>query len=380
MFRSNSVWRRVSAGLLIVFCACGVTLAADNQVKEGDGPWRAIKPGAWVNVAQALLADLAKQNIKPSIKFTYDATPGAGVCGIITDRSLPGTWIIIHGQGVWKHTAGNAGYQRVDGGRYDGFYENAGPDIDPEGRGLCLFSIQGSTIDSTCAITRDGGKTWSALSTDQAAFGYDVGAVDWAGGGQTILAKKHHNGDLVLSHDGGRNWTVLGKAETQIQALGLIGSVLLKGVRGAQGGLMRSTDDGKNWVKVADCQFGRVGHVVLFHDTAYLTTAQGVLVSRDKGEHWVLAGEPCSGLLGPVMFGKDEKHQVVYGSKGFYESNDGGKTWALAVPFTDDAALRKGRYEYGIWDPSNDCFFVTHIAGEGFCYRRANGVPAEPVR
>jgi hypothetical protein len=319
-----------------------------------------------------LLADFAERGIPPVIKFKYDSTNGAGVCGILADRSLPDPWIIVQGQGVWKRARRGPHYERIDGGAYDGFYENAGPDIDPAGGGVCLFSIQGKTTNSTSALTRDGGKTWSALTTDERAFGYDAGAVDWAGGGRTILAKKHHNGDLVLSHDSGRTWTLLGKGESKIVALGVIGAgVLLKGIRGSDdwAGLFRSTD-GTNWSKVADCRFNRIGHAVVFKKAAYLTCDKGLLVSRNRGEHWALSGDECAGLLGPVMFGKNEKHLMVYGSKGFFESRDGGRTWKLAVPLPDDPAVRSGRFEYGIWDPNSDTFYVTHISGGAFEFRR----------
>jgi len=120
---------------------------------------------------------------------------------------MPTPWIVIHGTGLWKPAAKGA-WERVDGGKYDGFYENAGPDIDPEGRGVCLFSIQGSTIDSTCAITRDGGRRgarWRPMPRRS-----DMTWGRWTGrGGMSMLAKKHHNGDLALSRDGaglGRCW------------------------------------------------------------------------------------------------------------------------------------------------------------------------------
>jgi hypothetical protein len=363
-------------GFLGICSSWNWSCAADNEAKADTATFAALRRGAWVNLSDNLLAEFAKQNIKPIIKFRYDSTNGAGICGILADRSIDGPWIIVQGQGVWKHDYSantNPAYQRMDGGNYDGFYENAGPDVDPEGRGMCLFSIQGSTTNSTCAITRDSGKTWSNLTTDEDAFGYDVGSVNWAGGGMTILAKKHHNGDLVLSRNGGKNWTLLGKGESRIMTLGLIGSnVLLKGVRGGGdgSGLLRSTDDGTNWTQVADCEFRRIGHVVVFHGIAYLTCSKGVLVSDDKGEHWTLPGEECPGLLGPVMFGKDATHLVVYGSKGFYESKSGGRTWTLAVSFGQDPVLRSGRFEYGVWNPKDDSFYITHISGQAFGYKR----------
>jgi photosystem II stability/assembly factor-like uncharacterized protein len=153
----------------------------------------------------------------------------------------------------------------------------------------------------------------------------------------------------------------------------LIGAdVMLKGIGGGgeSNGLFRSTDGGTNWVRVADCTFGNRGHVVVFHAAAYLTSTKGILVSRDEGEHWALPGEECEGLLGPVMFGKEESHLMVYGTKGFYESKDGGKTWALAAPFGDDAAMRSGRFEYGMWNPADDSFYITHIGGQAYGYRR----------
>ena len=377
MHSNTFAYRRIFWIGLLGMCGAGNwSRAADNQAREDTARSAALTRGAWVNLSDNLLAEFAKQNVKPIIKFRYDSTNGAGICGILADRSFDGAWIIVQGQGVWKYDYSanvNPAWKRIDGGKYDGFYENAGPDVDPEGRGLCLFSIQGSTTNSTCAITRDGGTTWSSLTTDERAFGYDVGSVNWADGGMTILATKHHNGDLVLSRDGGKNWTLLGKGESRIMTLGLIGSnVLLKGVRGGgdAGGLLRSTDDGTNWTKVADCGFSRIGHVVVFRGIAYLTCSKGVLVSKDKGEHWTLPGEECPDLLGPVMFGKDAGHLVVYGSKGFYESKDGGKTWALAVSFGQDPAFRSGRFEYGVWNPKDDSFYITHISGQAFGYKR----------
>jgi len=239
---------------------------------------------------------------------------------------------------------------------------------------VCLFSIQGSTTNSSSAITREGKIIWRGLTTDQQAFGYDVGAVDWRDtGGMTLLAKRHHNGDLVLSRDGGMSWTLLGKGESRIQSLGVIGKdVLLKGVRapGEAGGLFRSIDAGTNWTKVADCGFNRIGHAVVFMNTAYVTTTKGILTSADKCEHWTLTGDEQEGFLGPVMFGEGEKHLVVYGRRGFFESKDAGKTWTLAVPFGEDATMRSGRFEYGSWDPKTDCFYLTHIGGMAYVFRR----------
>lgn len=363
-------WR----GVLFVwlFAACQLAVATEDAAGSPSLAALVDKQGVWVNLSERLLADFAKREIKPVIKFRYDSTNGAGICGILADRSLSSPWVIVQGQGVWRSNADSPAHLRVDGTHYDAFYENAGPDIDPEGRGICLFSIQGSTTNSTCAMTRDGGATWHALTTDQAAFGYDVGAVDWAGGGMTILAKKHHNGDLVLSRDSGQTWTLLGKGESKDVLLGVIGSeVLLKGVKGGEaGGLFRSTDGGTNWSKVASCEFGRIGHLVVFHGVAYLTCTKGVMSSTDKGEHWALPGEECAGLLGPAMFGKDERHIVVYGTKGFSESKDGGKTWALAVAFGEDQAMRSGRFEYGDWNPNDDVFYVTHIGGQAYGFKR----------
>ena len=343
---------------------------------EAEGPaLLAGKKGAWVNLSDGLLADFASRDIKPFIKFAYDSSNNAGVCGILADRSLPRPLVIIQGQGIFQPVTGAAApFQRIDGGTYDAFWETAGPDIDPEGRGVCLFSIQGRKTNSTCAFTRDGGKTWQALTTDAAAFGYNMGAVDWSASGEmTMIAQKHHSGDLVLSRDSGQTWTPLGKGD-RCQALGVIGpDVLLKGLPGSgeTNGLLRSTDSGSNWVKVADCGFpSHLGHVVVFKGTAYLTTRRGILTSQDKGEHWALTGEEQTGLVGPVMFGEDEKHLMVYGRDGFWESRDGGKTWALAAAFGEDRSTRAGRFESGYWDPKTDSFYLTHVSGRAYVYQR----------
>jgi hypothetical protein len=363
-------WTRVLSIGLMTACAAGHVASAADGLSLLAG-----KKGVWTNISDGLLADFAGRDIKPIIKFAYDSSNNAGVCGILADRNLPASWVIVQGQGVFQPASGATPFQRIDGGSYDAFWETAGPDMDPEGRGVCLFSIQGGKTTTTCAFTRDGGKTWRALATDSAAFGYNMGAVDWSAGGEmTMLAQKHHSSDLVLSRDSGQTWTLLGKGESRCQALGVIGpDVLLKGLSGSgdAAGLFRSTDGGSNWVKVADCGFpGHLGHVVVFKGTAYLTTRRGILASHDKGEHWALTGEDYSGLVGPVMFGEDEKHLMVYGNQGFSESKDGGQTWSLAVPFGDDRAMRAGRFESGFWDPKTDSFYLTHISGRAYVYQR----------
>ena len=339
-------------------------------------PFLAGTKGVWSNISDGLLADFAARNIKPVIKFAYDSSNNAGVCGILAGRSLSNEMVIIQGQGIFQPASGAAApFTRIDGGTYDAFWETAGPDIDPEGRGLCLFSIQGSKITSTCAYTRDGGKTWHNLTTDSRAFGYNMGAVDWsASGDMTMIAQRHHSSDLVLSRDSGQTWTLLGTNQSRCSALGVIGpDVLIKGMGGSADtrGVFRSTDGGSNWVKVADCAFpGHLGHVVVFKGAAYLTTRNGILVSRDKGEHWALTGDDYPGLVGPVMFGESENHMMVYGNRGFSESKDGGKTWNLAAPFGDDRSMRAGRFEYGLWDPKTDCFYLTHISGRAYVFQR----------
>ena len=373
-----ATWKRaICVGLSATIAAGNIATAADNVTATNGIALLAGKKGVWLNISEGLLADFATHKVNPIIKFKYDSTNGAGVCGILADRSLPGPLVIIQGQGVWQTELTPPGvFRRMDGGAYDGFYENAGPDIDPAGGGVCLFSIQGATTNSTCAISNNREVCWRALTTDQQAFGYDVGAVDWGETNTlalTILAKKHHNGDLVLSRDGGLTWTLLGKAESRIVLLGVIGKdVLLKGIRGnpETAGLYRSMDAGTNWSRVAECAFSRIGHAVVLHDVAYLTTAKGILTSTDKGEHWALPGEEQEGFLGPVMFGNEEKHMMVYGRRGFFESKDAGKTWSLAVPFGEDPAMRSGRFEYGSWDPKTDCFYLTHIGGQAYVFRR----------
>ncbi len=329
--------------------------------------------GQWVCLSPGFLETLATQDVVPHIKIKpADEAPGAGICGIFADRQSGQTYYVVQGRGIFLRNAeGKPSFTRVDGEHYDAYYENAGPDVDPEGRGICVFSIQGWDIATTSCISHDSGKTWASLTTDPASIGFDLGAVDWAGGGKTILAKRHHNGDLELSRDSGATWQIIAPKQGEIRCLGLLGAnVLLKGINGENAGLYRSSDAGASWTKVADCSFANLSQAVVYHDKAYVACAQGVLVTSDQGEHWKLLASDCPNLRGPVMIGRDDKQLVVFGAKGFYESLDAGETWKLVAPFSDDPALRKGRYEYGSWNPADDTFYVTHIAGQAYSYRR----------
>jgi photosystem II stability/assembly factor-like uncharacterized protein len=230
--------------------------------------------------------------------------------------------------------------------------------MDPAGKRLACFMLDGK-----CAWTADSGKTWQPM----AGLGrnWDYAAVDWTDKEITnILGERHEvGGEVYLSNDGGKSWKMLFKDAKfdRFGGLGIFDAKTL--VRVWPGtGIERSTDAGATWTKVSDIQPN--GRVVKIRDgVAYWLSADGLLVSKDKGVTWEKIGSACPGTIGPMFDPKDEKHLAIAGSKGIYESTDGGKEWKpiAALPPKFDVPKPGGWFSNVAWDPANNTYYTSRM-------------------
>src|SRR5258706_14029762 len=89
-------------------------------------------------------------------------------------------------------------------------------------------------------------------------------------------------------------------------------------------------------------------------ETACWLAEGGMIRSKDQGVTWEKQGSPVEATWGPLFSGV-ERHVVVVGKRGFFETNDGGGTWNLAAP---SPAGDPGVCATLSWGPLHNVFFA----------------------
>ncbi|MDE3114315.1 MAG: hypothetical protein KGL26_01830 [Pseudomonadota bacterium] len=275
------------------------------------------------------------------------------------------------------------------------------------GRVLTVSGIPGDArdfyfgaVDGGVWKTDDAGRTWKPIFDAQKAG--SIGAlalapsdpkIIYVGTGEADMRSDIAHGDgLYKSTDGGTHWTHIGLEDSR-----QIGRILVNPTNpdiafvaalghaygpNAERGVFRSTDGGKNWVKVLfkDDDTGAIDLAFKPGDpnTIYAALWQarrppwnvyppsngpgsGLYVSHDGGDHWA----PITGGGFPAHPGRigialsPSTPDRIYaladapaGEGGLYRSDDGGARWSHV---TDDKRLwQRGWYFSGITiDPKN---------------------------
>src|SRR5262249_42536103 len=180
----------------------------------------------------------------------------------------------------------------------------------------------------------DPDAAWRTLDAKSAHV--DWCAIDWADAdGKFVLAFKHESGGLLLlSRDGGKSFSEVGKGyglgawvfddQTAVVALA-------KSKEKPQGGIVRTTDGGRTFTPVGD--YATVSLPKPHGDALYWLVEGALLKGTEKGAKWSKVADVKGARYGPV-FGKDEKYLLVLTTAGVIESTDGGATWSepLALP------------------------------------------------
>jgi photosystem II stability/assembly factor-like uncharacterized protein len=196
----------------------------------------------------------------------------------------------------------------------------------------------------------DGGKNWEMIHYTQLADSTKV-APQWHPTDPNVAFAAHGSrGHLRKTRDGGKTWTTLEGAPSQVSAIGIDpgepGLILV----GGASAIFRSIDGGKTWVEMTRVR----GRVIGFHfdqtgptenRIVFAATDQTIFRSDDHGATWRDIGAPlaASPLLS-FAAGSDKKSQtcIFYCSvgsagsveanrnkSGIYRSLDRGTTWTL---------------------------------------------------
>ena len=231
--------------------------------------------------------------------------------------------------------------------------------FDSTGKRMAFFLVAGAG-----GMSIDGGVNWTPFAVDPLKRGFECGVFDWDDTGKTCLAVCHESPTVVLSHDAGATWQSLPGFTSPV---GIFDSKTLI-VGDKDHSLQRSTDGGGTWSKVGDAPVTvrKIESIVTFKGVGYLLTPQGLLASKDKGATWEAYGKPVniSGSQnkfrpqGP-FFGADEKHIVLAGTDGVFQTKDGGEHWTKVAPFPAEVLAHKPAFEERFaWDPVHNIVYV----------------------
>jgi photosystem II stability/assembly factor-like uncharacterized protein len=189
--------------------------------------------------------------------------------------------------------------------------------------------------------------------------------VDWSGEKvSTIFGALHESGGKVmLSTDGGQTWKLLFE-DAEFDRTGGLGVFDAKTLVYTQKGkgIQRSTDAGQSWKQVSNHEpLGRLA--VVRERKAYWLSKEGLLVSDDIGVTWKVQGTPVDASIGPYFDPRDDKLIVVAGSKGMFQSADGGATWkhVAAMPKEFEKLPKPGWFTNVAWDPVANIFYASRM-------------------
>jgi photosystem II stability/assembly factor-like uncharacterized protein len=284
-----------------------------------------------------------------------------GTAGVAVDPATGDVFMVVPGQGLWRSADQGKTFARADDGSVGGRCETSyALQVDPAGGRLACFMLDGK-----CAMTADGGKTWTPFTG--LGRNWDYAAVDWSANPvKTIFGARHETGGQVyLSPDAGKTWNLL-FTDPEFEKTGCLGifdeQTLVYTMKGR--GIQRSTDAGKTWSKISDLEpWGRV--IRIRKGVAYWLSKQGLQVSRDQGATWTVQGAAVEATIGPMFDPKEEKHYAAAGSKGIFETTDGGETWKPIGPLPEKFSMPKpGWFANVDWDPARGIFYSSQM-GKG---------------
>lgn len=307
----------------------------------------------WTEISGPVLQKLQDENKKID-------WPGM-TAGVAVDPASGDVYMVVPGQGLWKSGDQGATFARTDEGTVGGRCETGyALQVDPEGKRLACFMLDGK-----CAMTSDGGRTWTPFTG--LGRNWDYAAVDWSADPvKTIFGARHEvGGEVYLSSDAGKSWTMLFK-EMEYDRSGGLGlfddKTLVYTFKGK--GIQRSTDAGKTWAQVSDLEpWGRV--VRVRKGVGYWLSRDGLLVSRDKGATWAKQGTAVDATIGPMFDPKDEKRFAAAGAKGIFVTADSGETWKKVGPLPEKFSMPKAGWFANVdWDPARNVFYASQM-GKG---------------
>ena len=308
--------------------------------------------GEWTDVSSVLLGRLTNNGAK-------QAWPG-GASGAVVNRTNGDVTIKLVGLGLWHGSNQGKDWKQIDDSAVSGRDETGwATSIDQNAPGrMASFSLDGSAGWTTDGIH------WKSFTT--LGRNWDFGSVDWAASvPKTIIAAKHETnppGEVYVTNDGGVTWKKLSiyldSNRDRISMVGALDATTL--IYGNGEGIHRSTDNGVTWSKVSSAN-AQTRIPILFRDAHYLGSANGLLVSKDKGVTWKSQGTVVDIWQGP-FFGPDEKEMVVVGKNGVFMTKNAGETWrqvAQLKPKEGGFVFTPNWFGCYAWDPVNNILYAS---------------------
>jgi photosystem II stability/assembly factor-like uncharacterized protein len=355
-------WMSAFLVFVVLVFQCAITCAGDAPEEKGK----------WTVISDKLVSSTP---VPPD----FNGLPGKTLktTGVAVDRTTGAVIVVLMRSQIFRSTDKGKTFERIDGGKVSGICQTGWSiNLDPDnGKRMACFLIYGMG-----GLTLDGGKTWKQFPGN-----FDFGAVDWSAAEPQVMLGIDHGGRLNLTKDAGKTWKLSGTDRESRESgssvgVGVVDSGTLLVHRKKGSGIERSTDDGETWTKVSDLN-PKSAVAVVFKDAVYWVGAEGLIVSKDKGKTWQLQGTSVDAIMGP-FFGKDEKHIVVVGLKGFAETTDGGKTWKNVMSLAGlEAELDPNTYYHSnkcpvswrdnfAWDPMGNVFYHSRMTDSVRKYER----------
>ena len=206
------------------------------------------------------------------------------------------------------------------------------------------------------------GQTWRYM--DKASSHIDWCAVDWSDPEMKfVFALKHESGDLlIVSHDGGKSFTEVGKGYGPAWIFDNKTAVVAEAQSKSKPkpGLLRTTDGGKTFQPAGE--YGTRALPKWFDGQLYWLVNGALIASKDKGESWKKLGEIKDGMVGPI-FGKDVKQIFVLTKAGIIESTDGGASWSK--PIAPPKELKGiSALTWIDYDPKNEVLYLMKMGSD----------------
>lgn len=313
-------------------------------------------------VAVILLASMAQAaEWQPVTKqLLQTARPGyGGLSGVAVDPRTGDLFVQVSDRGIYRSTDQGESWKRL-GTEFKGRTECPGClMLDPVGDGkrMVIATVYGAPI-----VRGDTAGAWKFADPKSAHV--DWCAVNWNDPQMRfLLALKHESGGLlIVSHDGGKTFSDIGKGYGPAWIFDRDTAVVaqMKTKDRPRPCLVRTRDGGKTFQPCGD-------YVALvlprWYDGKLYWLVEGALLSTsDKGERWTKISDLKDGRFGPV-FGKDAKHLFVLTGAGIIESTDAGRSWSkpIALPQELKGASPLTWMQY---DPKTDVLYVMKMGSE----------------
>jgi BNR/Asp-box repeat len=294
--------------------------------------------------------------------------PGyGGLCGMVVDHSTGDLFVNLSDKGLYRSTDQGKTWKK-DGPVVKGRTEWPGCllfDPTAKSKRMLMALVYGAPV----SISADADANWKHL--DGKSEHVDWCVADWTDPDlKFLLALKHESGGLlILSRDGGKSFTEVGKGHGPAWIFDKDTAVVaeMKTKERATPHLLRTTDGGKTWEPCGE--YAATALPKWFDGTLYWLVDGALLATTDSGKTWKKLGEIKDGRYGPI-FGKDAKQLFVLTKDGIIESTDGGASWSkpLAIPKELKGVSPLTWIEY---DPKNDVLYVMKMTSD--LYRMARG-------